>query len=427
MSEVSSPPLVIAQKRDGAALDEAQISAFVTGITKRHWSDAQVAALAMAMTLNGLSLQETSLLTRAMVNSGEVLSWPNNVPVVDKHATGGVGDTTSLVLAPLLAACGFRVPMISGRGLAHTGGTLDKLEAIPGFDVHVSPERLREMVLDHGCAIVAQSERLAPADRRLYAIRDVTGTVPCQGLITGSILCKKIAAGLHGLLLDIKVGEGSFVADLEQARQLADTMRLVAKQAGLPLWPVFSDMSTPLAEHIGHSLEVRAAIEVLSDPQAQPRLRQLVLHLAERLLKSHQLPVSEAATRLADGTAAMMFCKMVAAQGGPATLEAIQAALPQAKHQRPVLAHGNGRLARWRAHAVADVLRLLGGARGQADQALDLSVGISRMLAPDTLFSRGEPLATLHANDERLLDEAEAVLRNAMLVADDVSAPSLIL
>lgn len=392
----------------------------MAGLVDGSWSDAQVSALAMALLLRGMDAEETAALTGAMVDSGERLRWSSGEPVVDKHATGGVGDTTSLVLAPLLAACGLRVPMISGRGLAHTGGTLDKLESIPGFDVSGEPERLRRLLAQTRCAIVAQSRHLAPADRRLYAIRDVTATVPCPGLIVASILSKKLAAGLQHLVMDIKVGEGSFVADLEQGRALATSLEQVAAQQGLGVRCLLSDMNTPLSRHVGHALEVRAAIDVLCGSQQQPRLRELVLALAGAALEQAGMDANLACQQLDNGQAAEYFARMVVAQGGPGDLlDKPQAHLPQAPSQHAVLAEEDGQLTGWRARVIGELVMDLGGARRQPGDRIDHAVGISEMLSPGASYRAGDCLAFLHGADAQALQRAERRLRQALRSAGE--------
>ncbi|MBU6260960.1 MAG: thymidine phosphorylase, partial [Burkholderiales bacterium] len=277
---------VIRAKRDGGALAPAQIEAFVGGLVDGGWGDAQVAALAMAILLRGMDRAETLALTCAMRDSGSVLSWPDaGRPVLDKHSSGGVGDKVSLMLAPILAACGAWVPMVSGRGLGHTGGTLDKLEALPGYRVDPGPERLRAALRAAGCAIVGAGADLAPADRRLYAIRDVTATVESLPLITASILSKKLAAGLQSLVLDVKVGNGAFAADLGAARALARSLVEVAAAAGLPARALLTDMNQVLGHSAGNALELREAIDYLSGAEREPRLHAVTLALAAQGLQ----------------------------------------------------------------------------------------------------------------------------------------------
>ena len=282
------PAEVIRAKREGAALSEAQIDAFVRGLVDRRWSDAQVGALAMAICLRGMTRDETVLLTRAMTHSGAVLDWSRaNLagPVLDKHSTGGVGDKVSLVLAPIVAACGAVVPMLSGRGLGHTGGTLDKLESLPGYTVTPPRSTLLRVLRDAGCAIVGASARIAPADRRLYAIRDVTSTVESLPLITASILSKKLAAGLQGLVMDVKLGNGAFCTDLDAARALAAIAGRCRASRGAATRALITDMNQVLGSTAGNALEVQEAIDFLTGAQREPRLTAVTLALAAEMLQ----------------------------------------------------------------------------------------------------------------------------------------------
>ncbi|MDX1541484.1 MAG: thymidine phosphorylase, partial [Geminicoccaceae bacterium] len=272
------PQEILRKKRNGAALDDAEVAFFIDGLTRGTIGDAQVGAFAMAVALNGMNQAETVALTRAMTASGARLAWSGlDGPVVDKHSTGGVGDKVSLILAPLLAACGAYVPMISGRALGHTGGTLDKLDAIPGYRSQPDLGLFERTVREAGCAIVGQTAELAPADRRLYAIRDVTGTVESLPLIVSSILSKKLAAGLDALVMDVKVGSGAFLPDLDAARALASALVEVAGGAGLPCRALLTDMSMCLGRTAGNALEVREAIDLLSGHDPDPRLLEVVL------------------------------------------------------------------------------------------------------------------------------------------------------
>jgi thymidine phosphorylase len=281
------PAEVIAAKRDGGTLTPAQIGHFVDGLVNGSWSDSQAAALAMAILLRGMGRAETVALTSAMTNSGERLDWADagfTGPILDKHSTGGVGDKVSLVLAPIVAACGGVVPMISGRGLGHTGGTLDKLEALPGYNVDPSRDTLLATLRDCGCAIVGASAALAPADRRLYAIRDVTATVESVPLITASILSKKLAAGLQGLVLDVKTGSGAFAPSLDAARTLAQSLVDVARGAGLPARALITDMSQVLGTTAGNALELQETLDYLRGTAREPRLHEVTLALAAQML-----------------------------------------------------------------------------------------------------------------------------------------------
>jgi thymidine phosphorylase len=322
------PQELIRRKRDGARLSDSEIELLVAGIADGHGlSDAQVGALAMALFLRGIDRSECIALTRAMTCSGDVLSWKSESlpgPVVDKHSTGGVGDKVSLMLAPWVAACGGFVPMISGRGLGHTGGTLDKLESIPGYDAKPDNARFRRTVREVGCAIIGQTANLAPADKRLYAIRDVTATVESVGLITASILSKKLAAGLDALVMDVKFGSGAFMAEFPRARELAQSIVDVANGAGLKTRVVLTDMDSPLGSTAGNALEVREAIAYLKG-ERNARLHECTRTLAVEMLDLSGVASRAAATAkldaaLASGAAAERFARMVAALGGPTDL-----------------------------------------------------------------------------------------------------------
>ncbi|HWH82773.1 MAG TPA: thymidine phosphorylase, partial [Burkholderiaceae bacterium] len=353
---------VIRRKRDGHALDRAEIDAFVGGLVDGGWSEAQAAAMAMAMFLNGLDDAETVALTHAMTRSGDVLEWAGaNLPgpVLDKHSTGGVGDKVSLVLAPIVAACGGFVPMISGRGLGHTGGTLDKFDSIPGYRTGASNDELRRALRAAGCAIIGQTAALAPADRRLYAIRDVTGTVESVALITASILSKKLAAGLQGLVMDVKVGNGAFAAELPMARALARSLVRVAGGAGLPTRAWLTDMNQVLGDACGNAPEMLEAIAFLQGTRREPRLLEVTRALSAELLligglrATRDAALAQVDAVLADGRALERFARMVAALGGPADfVERPQHYLAAAPVQRALRAPRAGWVA---AHATREI------------------------------------------------------------------------
>ena len=314
------PQEIIRKKRDGGALSASEIAEFIEGLASGRISEGQVAAFAMAVFFNGMSREETVALTRAMTGSGSRLTWRDlDGPVLDKHSTGGIGDKVSLVLAPVVAACGAYVPMISGRGLGHTGGTLDKLDSIPGYATQPDLERLRAAVRTAGCAIIGQTDDLAPADRRLYAIRDVTATVESIPLIVASILSKKLAAGLDALVMDVKAGSGAFLPSFEATRELARTLVEVANGAGLRCSALLTDMSQCLGRTAGNALEVREAIDVLTGQAVHSRLREVTLALAAELLVLGGLAEDKAgaagaaARALDSGAAAERFARMVAA------------------------------------------------------------------------------------------------------------------
>jgi thymidine phosphorylase len=414
---------VIRLKRDGRALSREQIAAFVDGLSPgpQAWSDAQAAAMAMAILLRGMDDAETQSLTDAMAHSGEVLDWSQanlGGPVLDKHSTGGVGDKVSLMLAPMLAACGAVVPMISGRGLGHTGGTLDKLEALPGYRVDAERADMLATLRAAGCAIVSAGASLAPADRRLYAIRDVTATVDSVPLITASILSKKLAAGLQALVLDVKCGNGAIATSLDEARALARSLVDVARRAGLPTVALISDMNQVLGDHAGNALETREAIDFLSGQRREPRLLKLTLELgAEALvLAGLDANVDLARKRLAaalyHGHAAEHFARMVAARGGPRDVLR-DAALPMAPVQRAVPAPGSGYVATVDTRALGLAVVELGGGRRRGGDVIDPRVGLAHCRPIGAAVHSGDPLAVVHAADEA---SAEAAVR-AVLAA----------
>ncbi|PAU65053.1 thymidine phosphorylase [Pseudomonas indica] len=411
---------VIRRKRDGKVLDEADIGQFVKGIGDGSLSEGQIAAFAMAVLLKGMSLDERIALTTAMRDSGQVLAWELPGPVVDKHSTGGVGDLVSLVLAPLLAACGCYVPMISGRGLGHTGGTLDKLDSVPGYCTQPDPERLRRVVAEVGCAIIGQTADLAPADKRLYAIRDVTGTVESIDLITASILSKKLAAGLDVLVMDVKVGNGAFMSDPEQARALAESIVAVANGAGVKTRALITDMNQPLARSAGNALEVEEAIALLKGEVRSSRLWEVTLALAEETLVAAGLApdLASARQRLMDawrsGLALQRFSRMVEALGGPLDLaEHTWQHLPQAAVVRPVFAEGEGLVQGIDTRAIGLAVIALGGGRRRPEDAIDVSVGFSELTLPGEAVDAARPLAMVHARDVASAEEAARLLRAA--------------
>ncbi|MBA4174972.1 MAG: thymidine phosphorylase [Leptothrix sp. (in: Bacteria)] len=426
---------MIATKRDGGVLGTAQIEAFVHGLAHPQgpgaWSDSQAAAMAMAIVLRGMSRDETVALTRAMTHSGEVLRWAASGlhgPILDKHSTGGVGDKVSLMLAPIVAACGGVVPMISGRGLGHTGGTLDKLEALPGYTVDPPRERLLATLHDAGCAIVGASATLAPADRRLYAIRDVTATVESVPLITASILSKKLSAGLQGLVLDVKVGSGAMMATLDAARVLARSLVEVARGAGLPARALITDMNQVLGTTAGNALEVQETLDYLSGAAREPRLHALTLALAGEMLQLGGLAASAEAgaamaTQVLDGGfAAERFARMVAALGGPRDVLR-DAQLPIAPVQRPVPALRDGFITGMDVRAIGHAVVALGGGRALPGDVVDPRVGLARMAALGAAMRAGEALAWVHAADESAAARAIAAVQ-AAVVLDDRPPPA---
>ncbi len=423
------PQELIRRVRDGRGLDEDEIAWLVTGIADGSLSDAQVAAWAMAVFFQGLSDGERVALTRAMTRSGTVLEWDDG-PVVDKHSTGGVGDKVSLILAPVVAACGGLVPMISGRGLGHTGGTLDKLDAIPGYDSTPDLAKLRRAVGEAGCAIVGQTAELAPADRRLYAIRDATATVESIPLIVASILSKKLAAGLDALVMDVKTGSGAFLPDRDDARELATSIVSVAQGAGLRCSALLTDMDRVLGRTAGNAVEVREAIDILRGAGPAPRLVEVTLELCAELLVLAGLdPTLEAARDRAEGAlnsgdAAERFARMVAALGGPADLlDDPGRHLPAAPVQRAVAPDREGVVARVATRDVGVVVLELGGGRRREDEAVDHAVGLTEVAQPGERVGGGVPLTVVHARTDADADRAAAALRAAFSLADEAPDP----
>ena len=424
---------IIRIKRDGGTLNAAQIEAFVLGLADELWSEGQAAAMAMAILLRGMGFDETVLLTQAMARSGERLNWAGDGlhgPVLDKHSTGGVGDKVSLLLAPIVAACGGIVPMLSGRGLGHTGGTLDKLEALPGYTTAPDRATLLATLRSAGCAIVGASAALAPADRRLYAIRDVTATVESVPLITASILSKKLAAGLQGLVLDVKVGSGAFTPQREDARALAQNLVRVARAAGLPARALITDMNQVLGHSAGNVLEVDEAIKYLTGIEREPRLHAVTLALTAELLHLGGLAASVLAAQamaegaLASGAAAERFAKMVAALGGPRDV-LLQTDLPRAPVQRDVAAPRDGVIKAIDVRAIGLAVVALGGGRQRPGERVDPRVGFTHVLAPGIRVRAGQALARVHAaTDEAAQAAAQATIAAFAFAADDAPAPS---
>ena len=412
------PQEIIRAKRDGRELTEAEITEFIAGLASGSVTEGQAAAFAMAVFFNGMTLEERIALTRAMTLSGETLDWrapdlPG--PILDKHSTGGVGDNVSLMLAPMLAACGAFVPMISGRGLGHTGGTLDKLDSIPGYVTQPDLVTFRRVVREAGCAIIGQTDALAPADRRLYAIRDVTATVESVALITASILSKKLAAGLEGLVMDVKTGSGAFMPTFEGARELAESIAAVATGAGLPTVSLITDMNEPLASAAGNALEVLNAVDFLVGRRRDARLLSVTLALGGELLALAGLAddADEGSAllqrSLESGAAAERFERMVAALGGPADfLPRAGSALPRAGVVVEAHPDRRGVVTAVDARGVGLAVVELGGGRARVSDAIDPSVGFSDLAPIGAEAGPGSPLARVHA---RSPDEAEAASR----------------
>lgn len=419
---------IIRRKRDGHALERSHIDAFVRGLVDHSWSDAQAAAMAMACFLEGLSPGETLALTEAMTRSGSVLQWSHSFPgpILDKHSTGGVGDKVSLVLAPLVAACGGIVPMISGRALGHTGGTLDKLDAIPGYRTTVTRGELEAALRKAGCAIVGATGEIAPADRRLYAIRDVTATIESIPLICASILSKKLAAGLDAMVLDIKVGNGAFASEPAFARELASALTGVAASSGLETVAWITDMNQVLGRACGNAVEVLEAVEFLRGTSRDPRLAQVIRTLAAELLVMGRieatLPAAQARLEaaLASGRALEQFARMVCALGGPADfVERAAEHLPAAPVRRALPAPRSGHVERLATRDLGIACIELGGGRHKAGDRVDPRVGFTGVAAPGDRVEAGAPLATVHAASEADAERVIALLGATFEIAEE--------
>lgn len=424
---------IIAKVRRKQTPTDAELGWFTAGLASGMVTDAQAGAFAMAVCLNGLTDEGRVALTEGMRDSGDVLKWAVDGPVLDKHSTGGVGDCVSLILAPALAACGVYVPMVSGRGLGHTGGTLDKLEAIPGLSTTVSEAQLRKIVADVGCAIVGATGSIAPADKRLYAIRDVTATVESVDLITASILSKKLAAGLGGLVLDVKAGSGAFMKTKEDATALARALVGTANGAGCKTAALVTDMSTPLAPALGNALEVAVCMEVLSGNRAAaPRLLDLTLTLGARVLALTGMNADAARSKLtraiASGAAMERFAQMVAALGGPPDMaEDWHTHLPAAQVVGDVPAPEAGTLIAIDGEALGLAVVSLGGGRRVETDRVDPSVGITDMRGVGDVVGRGDPLCTIHAATEEAAEQAAIAIRAAVTLGDAVAPSPLVL
>lgn len=410
---------IIAKLRDGSKLTDNELRWFSAGLANGAVSDAQAGAFAMAVCLNGLNAEGRASLTMGMRDSGDVLGWALNGPIVDKHSTGGLGDCLSLILAPALAACGAYVPMISGRGLGHTGGTLDKLEAMEGYTTAQSEATFRKIVKDVGCAIVSATGDIAPADRRLYAIRDVSSTVESVDLITASILSKKLAAGLEGLVLDVKCGSGAFMRTEAEARELARALVDTANLAECKTNALITDMNQPLAHSVGNALELREVLSVLCDGK-KGRLLELSVELCGLALVMGGLAddVDEAGKRVRDviasGAAAEKYDQMCRALGATDPLNASD--LPTAPIVRPFLAGQSGVLSAIDGVAVGFAVVEMGGGRMVETDQVNPSVGLSDFVSLGQRVEKDQPICMIHAADDASADKVEAVLKQSISV-----------
>jgi thymidine phosphorylase len=427
------PQEIIRHKRDGKELSSEEIAFIVGGIADGSLSEGQVAAFAMTVFFRGMAIEERVALTLGLARSGVTLDWSDldlPGPVIDKHSSGGVGDKVSLMLAPIVAACGGFVPMISGRGLGHTGGTLDKLASISGYEVQPDVATFRRVVREVGCAIIGQTDDLAPADRRLYGVRDVTASVESIPLIVSSILSKKIAAGLHALAMDVKCGSGAFCETEAMALDLAQSLVAVGRRAGLPMTALITDMDSVLGRDVGNALEVAETVAYLKGEGARDaRLHEVVMALAAEMLALGKLAPSLAAGRaraeaaLEDGRAAEKFAAMVSALGGPRDfMDRAGSYLAHAPVVRACTAQRSGHVACMDARQVGIAVVVLGGGRRHADDAIDPSVGLTAVAAIGTPVRAGDPLCHVHAASDAAADEAVALLHAAIRIDDRAPA-----
>ncbi|MCY7388987.1 MAG: thymidine phosphorylase [Burkholderiales bacterium] len=422
------PQEIIRKKRDGNVLEAADINAFVRGVAADEVSEGQIAAFTMATYLNGMTSEEAVALTRAMRDSGTVLNWKAfNLPgpIVDKHSSGGVGDVVSLMMGPMVAACGGFVPMISGRGLGHTGGTLDKFDSIPGYQTSISIEKFQQVVRDVGVAIIGQTAELAPADKRIYATRDVTATVESIPLITASILSKKLSAGLDALVMDVKVGSGAFMPTLEKSRELARSIVEVGNGAGVKTSALLTDMNEPLAPCAGNAIEVRCAVDYLIGKSRPQRLHEVTMALSAQLLVTAGIAKGVGEARqvlthcLESGRAAECFAKMVTALGGPADLlENPRKYMPVAPVIKPVLAMRSGFIAACDTRRVGMVVVALGGGRMRAADKIDFAVGLADIVSLGMHVNTGDLLAMVHARTEEAASSAMREFEQAITISD---------
>jgi pyrimidine-nucleoside phosphorylase len=428
---------VIRKKRDGGSLSTEEIAFFVEGVARGGVEDYQAGALLMAIWLNGMNTAETAALTDAMLHSGETLDFSDiPQPKVDKHSTGGVGDKTSLILAPLVAACGACVPMISGRGLGHTGGTLDKLESIPGYRVNLSLSEFRAVLGRVGFAMMGQTAEIAPADKKLYALRDATATVEAIPLIVASIMSKKLAAGLGALVLDVKTGSGAFMRDEGRARELAEALVATGNSCGVRTEALLTDMSQPLGHTVGHAIEVRECIWILrneTDERARPVL-ELSLELAARMAALSGLESSLDAARarvlreLESGAALERFRANVEAQGGdPRICDDPARLLPLTPHEVKVESPRTGFVTGIEADEIGHAVATIGGGRIRIDDAIDPAVGFAAEAKIGERVTAGQTLGLLYCRDRAAAESALARIRSAYAIGDEpTSAPTLI-
>ena len=426
------PQEIIRKKRDRHSLSKEEITFFVQGLTDGSFSDPQIASMSMAIFSNGMSAEETVWMTNAMTQSGDTLNWQDVLDsdlVCDKHSTGGVGDKVSLALAPILAACGLFVPMISGRGLGHTGGTLDKFDSIPGYNTHPSIDTFRKVVKDVGCAIIGQTSNLAPADKKLYSIRDVVGTVESLPLITSSILSKKIASGLKSLVLDVKVGNGSFNATLDVAQNLAVSLVGVAKEAGLQCEAILTDMNQILGRSAGHALEVVECVEYLTMDKKHPRLESITNELVTSILMmakkiSRTQATEEIHKVLNNGLAAEKFEKMVSALGGSNSfLSNYKTEMSKAPYIEDISLGEKGHIKEIKTRELGLILIELGGGRKQVNDNINYLVGFDNVIGIGDSVDASTPVIQVHAKSKDDFDRAKDQIIKCFTLSDGKVSP----
>ncbi|AMQ44496.1 thymidine phosphorylase [Aeromonas veronii] len=423
------PQEIIRKKRNGEALSTQEIQFFVQGITNNTIGEGQIAALAMAVYFKDMTMDERVALTCAMRDSGMVLTWDHlnlGGPIVDKHSTGGVGDVVSLMLGPMVAACGGFVPMISGRGLGHTGGTLDKLDAIPGYQTSVDNDRFLKVVKEAGVAIIGQTGDLAPADKRIYAVRDITATVESIAMITGSILSKKLASGLEALVMDVKVGSGAFMPTFEASEELAKSIVAVANGAGCRTSALLTDMNQVLASSAGNAVEVREAVRYLTGEYRNPRIHEVTMALCAEMLISAGLASDERDARgklqavLDNGKAAEIFGHMVTGLGGPADfMERYDGYLPKAAIVRPVFAANSGFVTAMDTRELGLAVVAMGGGRRAAGDKLDYAVGLTDFIRLGQSVDADKPIAMIHAQTEEQYAQAASMVQAAVRIGGE--------
>lgn len=423
------PQEIIRKKRNGEALSTQEIQFFIQGITNNTIGEGQIAALAMAVYFKDMTMDERVALTCAMRDSGMVLNWDHlnlGGPIVDKHSTGGVGDVVSLMLGPMVAACGGFVPMISGRGLGHTGGTLDKLDAIPGYQTSVDNDRFLKVVKEAGVAIIGQTGDLAPADKRIYAVRDITATVESIAMITGSILSKKLASGLEALVMDVKVGSGAFMPTFEASEELAKSIVAVANGAGCRTSALLTDMNQVLASSAGNGVEVREAVRYLTGEYRNPRIHEVTMSLSAEMLISAGLASDDSDARrklqavLDNGKAAEIFGRMVTGLGGPADfMERYDAYLPKAAIVRPVFAANSGFVTAMDTRELGLAVVAMGGGRRAAGDKLDYAVGLTDFIRLGQSVEADKPIALIHAQTEEQYAQAASMVQAAVRIGGE--------